>query len=89
MSPSIVRPLIGFLNDQLRVFLFSPEVVGHDNIVNYWVRGDLTKDVKNLQWCPPNYLKIPDQSPISYQELKNEYMECRFLGLPATATAYL
>ena len=60
-----------------------PEVA---NIVNYWIRGDLSKMERNFQWCPPNFFTRSDQAPISYQVLEEEYMDYKFVGLPATAT---
>ena len=49
----------------------------------------MTKEINNFHWYPPNYLNLSDESPISYQVLKEEYLEYRFVGLPATVAAFL
>ena len=85
---SIVRPVIGYLSNGRRVFILEPELVKPDHVVKYWVRRDLAKSVKNFQWRPPNYLYLSDQSPISYEVLKNEYLDYKVVGLPETVTAY-
>ena len=89
LRESIVRLTIGKLNDgPRRMFLLPSELRGRDVVVNSWVRGDLAKDARNLQWCPPNYEILSDQAPISYRLLKEEYLEYRFVGLPAPSSAF-
>ena len=69
-----------------RIFVFPSGLRDRDCVVKYWVRGDLMKAPRNLQWCSSHFDSLSDQVPIAHQKLKDEYLDYKFVGLPATSS---